>query len=440
MPIVQVNGRRSGTSALTWGQRSILRIIALLEDDAKSANIGSWARMPDDTSVEEAIRWIGHVVETYESLRTRFVPSGDDQVQVLDASGEITVPVTPTERSNLTSSATEHIGTLRQIEFDLAKEWPIRFTVLATGDQALAVVWASSHAVLDMHGMRAFNNALTAVGSDLDPAVQPIDQAAFEASPEGVAVNDRAVNRLYKLYREHDADPPYPRQPPLDGFKYWYASFNSTSLPYALKVISDRYHYSTSVVLFAAFVRAFAAITGRTSVALSTIAANRNRAGTPAAVGTYSLIVPLAVDTSGADWPELLRRTSVSSLGAYRFGAFDVRCDAKVRKQAQSETGAVADFSMCFNDARGTYEEPERVDLHRCGEGSIKWTGHNNIGDNTVFLWIWGGEERRHALGTEPGEIAISLMVDTTRVSLQQAGDMLLGVERVLVEEASIEP
>jgi hypothetical protein len=435
MLTVHIADCRAGQAPLTWGQRSILRIVIMLGEAAQGTNLGTWSRLPAGTRVPEAVDRISQLVSRYESTRTRFVRSDDDWYQLLDGSGDLTIEVESATDADLAEKATAAQTELRGQLFDYAVEWPIRFRLLVDGDRALAVVWTASHLVTDLRGVWAFNTALNAPDVLPDTGIQPLDQAAAEQSPAGQTADEQAMAywRDQVIALDPETDPPHE---PHDGYRFWYAGFESPAMTAALGTLSARHRTTTSVILFAAFTAVLAETLGQDAVTVTLLAANRTRRETRAAVGSFSQLVPVTMTTADVAWPELVRQATMRTLGALRRSAYDPRSLEALRRSVERDRGGFPDLTMSFNDVSGTFEAPEG-EPEALPRGTVRWNDNNNSGDSTLYAWVWGGRETRETWGGPVGRLAFTLMIDTRRISTEQAERLLTGIEERLVHEAA---
>jgi hypothetical protein len=425
---ISVRDCRSGEATLTWGQRSILRIITMLGDDAHTINAGTWAACPPGTDIPAALAMIRRMLVRHESFRTRYVPRGDDRVQVLDGGGAVEVEVVPLDGAELDELA-EHVRVrLRRTLFALADEWPVRFALVVEGDAVRAVVFVGSHAVCDGWALRELRNQLAQPdpAQDGDPGVQPLDQAAFEASPAGIAVDERAMT-YWRRQLTRMPQTLFPQPPgPAHDHRFWYARFESPILSGALPMLARRYSTSTSAVLFAATAAVLAGNAGLETLAMGTVAGNRFRPGTRVAIGTLSQLVLITLPVAGRSFEELVRGAMVGSVDAYRHGGYDLRSLARVTDEVSAERGVCLDMSMWFNDRRLAVPTPPgptsgAVPAER---GKVRWVTYNDEGDSKFYLYVDGTHDA----------VSLYLMTDTRYLAPTTTEQVLAEIEDVLVD------
>lgn len=426
MPPVPVAGCRSGEAGLTWGQGAILRILEMLGEEDHTANLGTWSALPRSTMVSDAVEWIGRLVVGYDALRTRYVTVDGQTHQIVDPAGSLPVEVVELTRPGRDESE-QVVERLKATRFDRATEWPVRFAVLTRGGVAVRTAFAWSHMVADAWGMRAFADVLGRLGAPIDPGVQPLDQAAFEASPAGETMNARAA----EYWRAHlSAMPatmfPGPSRAPHAGARFWYADFQSPRLAAALPGLARRHGTTTAAVLHSAIAAAMAAHAGTDRCAMGMVAANRARAGTRAALGSYSQLVPVTLPVGGRSWTDLIGGATEAGLLAMRHGAYHPDTWPSVAEAVERDRGESLEVAQWLNDTRLPMPTPD-IPVNPAAlppTGTPDWCRHTDRGDSTVYFFVYGTQ----------GRAGLQVMFDTTRISLSEAENLLAGIERGLVD------
>ncbi|MEV6596743.1 condensation domain-containing protein [Actinoplanes sp. NPDC051346] len=426
---VTVSGCRWGQAPATWGQANILRILAMLRERAHSANLSECVPLPPGTSVAAATAWIRKLLITFEALRTRYVERDGGWEQILDGAGSLEVELVTTDGQDVMAAAEAEIARLRATPFDLARRWPVRFSLLLRDGYAAGLTFACSHAVSDAWGVRALRTALAMPGGPVDPGVQPLDQAGFETSPAGLRLDERAAEywrtQLTAMPRTLF---PKPGRSAHEGVRFWYAKFDSPVLSAALPYLARRFRTNTSVVLYGAFAAALAANAGVDGCPIGLVAANRSRPGTRTALAPYSQLVPAVVPVSGRDWGAIITGAAGAALTAFRYSASHPRTAAAVTAEVAQSRGVHLDLSLWFNDTRATYAaadggfDPARPPT----AGVADWHDRTDRGDSTVFVYVHG----------DAAHPTLNVMVDTVRLSRPDAERLLADVEQGLLDAA----
>jgi hypothetical protein len=428
MPIIKVRGGRTGRGPLTWGQRAMWRIMLPLGDQVHFTNVASWTALPEHTGVRSALDWVGSLAVAYDSVRTRIVPEGEDWVQVLDGAGELDVEIVPGTPADLAETAAAERLRLKQTVFRADRQWPIRFSLVADGDRALALVWAAAHVVSDLWGRWAFDAAASRPGAAFDAGVQPLDRAAFERSPAGSEVDRKAIAHYRRQLATAGADPfPAAARPPHDGFRSWHGFFTSPALAAGLDAQALAHGTTTAAVLRAAVNSALADEAGVDSLTMTMLAGNRLDPRTRAAFGTFTQFVPTTLRDTGAPWPAVLGRAAVANLQAMQRGSYDPRSLDRLEAELTGAGQHLPDFTMTLDDGRRpAAAAPPRCDPAGASRGKVDWAGGSDGDPYTFFLWVAGDRDA----------IAAEVMVDSTRVGPQQAERILARAEEKLLAAA----
>nr|AKC92681.1 hypothetical protein [Amycolatopsis sp. SANK 60206] len=420
MPIISVSGQRTGEGPLTWGQRAQLRIVLMLGDEAPESNLASMGLLPAGIDVRTALAWIGTLVSAFDSMRTRIVPDSGDWAQVLDGSAEFHVTLVAASATDAAQVAAAERVRLKRTMFRL-DERLVRFSLVVDGNRALALVWAASHLVTDLWGRRALDAVAYTPGGEFDPGIQPLERLAFEQSPTGIDLSKRAITH-YRRQLELTGSDPFPAvRAPRDGFRFWYGTWSSAAMATGMEEQAVANSTTTASVLRAAINSALAEEAGRDRLTMTIVAANRLDPPTRAAVGSFTQLVPTTIGR--AAWPAQVSRAAMANLQALQRGSFD----PLALDDLEAELGTAApDITMTLNDMRLPAVADPTAD-GRSSPGRLDWTGHNNAGASTYYLWV-GGDRTM---------LTAQVMVDSTRLSLDQAECILSRAEARLASSAA---
>nr|AKC92659.1 putative NRPS condensation domain protein [Amycolatopsis sp. SANK 60206] len=428
---VAVTGCRSGEAPVTWGQGGILRILRMLRERTDNANISVWRPLPEGTDIAAALAWIRRLVAGYDVLRTRYLDRPEGIVQVVDGAGEIDVEMIDLGARDGTDTAVEVMFRLRNVHYPLDGPWAYRFALLYRDGLACQIVFACSHGLTDGWGMfGAFRGVLGRPDLEFDPGVQPLDQVAYETSDAGRAQSARARRYWHAQLSVIPAMTfPGPPRSPHEGIRFWYAQFDSPIITTLLPDLAQHHGHTDSTVLYAAFCAAIARAAGVDSCPLGFVSVNRMRRGTQQAIGPYSQLVPIVLPVAGQDPRELIRSAGNAVLSALRHGAYDPAIRDEVMAEVAAERGVEPDLSMWFNDTRVDKiirpREPLLAVVHE--RGIPQWIDRTDRGDSTVFVQVVG----------KPDRMGITVMFDTTRLSIDDAEGLLAGVENWILEAAA---
>ncbi|SNS62756.1 Condensation domain-containing protein, partial [Streptosporangium subroseum] len=203
---VGFSGTRSVTGPFTWGQRQIWRDIQLMPD-AAFYNVSQVLLTAEGLQLDDVLDQLTALLGRHESLRTLFGAddAGDLRQRVL-AKGEVEVEVL------LADSDTDHdiVGLFEEEErrlvgvaFDNAVEVPFRALIGVLDGMPRVLILCVSHLAADLLSVRILVDELSAALTALiagrrPPEVptsrQPIDQAEWERSAEGIRRMDKALH------------------------------------------------------------------------------------------------------------------------------------------------------------------------------------------------------------------------------------------------------
>ncbi|MER6626271.1 condensation domain-containing protein, partial [Streptomyces sp. NPDC000931] len=285
-----------------------------------------------DTAVlESAFR---AVARRHEVLRTRFESTGDEPVQVVDASSQIALELVDVsdepdtdERERRALAVVEHHATLG---FDLAAEHPIRVTMVRLADDHHLLLLAIHHIAADGWSMEVFtrelricyDDALTGGSTALaELPVQYADYAAWQRD----RLSGEALERQLGYWRSRLAglepldlptDRPRPTERSAAGDRV-----ELTVPPEVTRRLADL-AASRDSSLFMASLTAFQILlsrwSGQDDVVVGSPTAGRTHADSEALIGFFVNTLVLRTDTSGdPTFDELLGRVRETALGAF---------------------------------------------------------------------------------------------------------------------------
>ncbi|MFD3468131.1 condensation domain-containing protein, partial [Streptomyces sp. NPDC058682] len=150
------------------------------------------------------------IVERHEILRTRYVLSGDEPVQVIDAPSPPDLPLV--DLSDVPDAERElHARELAErdaaIPFDLEREWPVRARLYGLGDAEHLLVVAFHHIACDAWSTGVFAQELssfyTAYTTGGTPAIEPLPvQYADYAAWQRGELTGTGLERQLSYWRE----------------------------------------------------------------------------------------------------------------------------------------------------------------------------------------------------------------------------------------------
>ncbi|MFD2762592.1 amino acid adenylation domain-containing protein [Micromonospora eburnea] len=315
---------RDGALPTSFGQRR-LWFLDQLEPGSAEYLVPLAFRFAGPLDTGALRRAVARVVARHEVLRTRYVGDGGTPVQVVDPPGDIVFDVVDLAGApDAEPQATAIIDAANSRPFDLAREHPLRVTVVRTAAQAHLVTITLHHIAFDAWSMGIFLRELNEAYDDSRSAgplpVQYADFAAWQRDRESEGVFAEQLDywrgRLAGLSPvELTADRPRPaeRDPRGDTL--------DVEVPEAVAAALDRLGGRTGatpfMVLLAAFDVLLGRYTGRSDVAVGTPVAGRSRPETENLVGFFVNNLVMRADLGGnptfTDLVERVRRGAVEA-------------------------------------------------------------------------------------------------------------------------------
>ena len=293
---------RSGR--LTWAQQEWLKWVPLDAPASYEDNI--CAVVPGhDTTVEQATAAVRDLLLRHEGLRTVIEQKGDvstalQHVSAIDAEPAGTIQVC--DEDPYADPAGPVFGAALRTGFALGSQWPIRAVLFAADGIVRHVAFILDHAAMDAWGMRVmledFSRALKARAKDCDPfdptdehdtVEQPLDASAAEASPAGIAYQQRAQElwrrQLLRLRdcldgyvplrapqdRDRDDSDPHGGTPRLQRV----CELTSRRAAKAAEQVAEATRVPASTAFLVAFGAAICAVEGSSHAGVFPFAANR---------------------------------------------------------------------------------------------------------------------------------------------------------------------
>jgi hypothetical protein len=355
--VVSFVGEGGGTGELTWGQQ---RILAAMRRWDAPLSLGDSSPLPASMTVEHIAATLGFIMSRHPALRTRLRYAADGRLlQEVAAAGEIGLEVVDFAGTEAEAAAFAKAMSDRfyRTPFDLTAEWPVRMAVVRHDGRPAYLVAMYSHLVLDAGGVAALiadaatMDPATARSSAPPPAMPPLEQARWEASPDGQRHN-RATLRYWE--RQLRAIParrfPAPADHPPPRIRELLSQ--SPAMDLALRMVAARTGVDTPTVLLAASATALARVTGLLPSASLVMASNRFRSGLADTVSCVTQPGLCVVDVADATFDEAVARAWRASMNAYKNAYCDpVELDA-LQARIGAERGEEIDIFFFFNDRR----------------------------------------------------------------------------------------
>ncbi|MFY1693126.1 condensation domain-containing protein [Plantactinospora sp. WMMB782] len=456
----KVVGGRGGDGPLTLGHLGMLKWIR------QEKPYGRWAaaplELPPGAGVEDVVAALAALVARHEGLRTLF-PGGAEPVQRVLPHCELPVDVYEHGEATAAALVDELFHRLRDGEFDLATELPLR-TAIAVRDgvpTVAAVVY--SHVVVDLMSAELLGREFTALAADParrqlgPPPHQPLDQAAYERSPAGRRRLDTALGyweRHLRRLPQCTWAAPRTTAPPGGATSGW---LWSRAGALALPQITARVGASGSMAVLAAICAVLARRTGHRHFPLPTLASNRTERRLREYIGPLAADSLVPIDADADSYDEQLRRVGGAVLRAGRQAQVDDVARVRMIDQIHHDRGNWYGRDTTFNDA-STFNDSETVPTPGDQAGAAPGDQAGSAPTEQVGAAGTGPEQARAALGEtriwwqdwpdispllawrlmqKRGELVLGVISqDRNRVPPEEIEALLRGVERVLVEAA----
>ncbi|MFC1411639.1 condensation domain-containing protein [Streptacidiphilus sp. N1-12] len=327
---VRYNGGTSGSGPLTLGQDNMIRCIR--RDDPEQINKQAVWPVPEGADLAAALAALRTLAERHESLRTVFPPGpgGFPGWQEVRAEGEFTVTVVeagPLDDLALDAFADELARVDIAGAFDLAEDFPLRFTLVTREELPvrMAVVVCHSGADGASTALLVQEWLALAAGKELPPSTArtPLEVAAAEGSALGRRRAKASLRHWERVLRTSPqavfADSRISGPPDTVSTLI----LRSRAAARDLEAASRRTGATPSTVLLAAFAALVAHRADQPDLVIAALSANRHRPGMADYIGTLAQDAFLSVDAGATDLDELIGRAKAASLAGYWHSTFD---------------------------------------------------------------------------------------------------------------------
>ncbi|HEV2373010.1 MAG TPA: condensation domain-containing protein [Streptosporangiaceae bacterium] len=434
---IPFEGTGAGVGDLSWGQQDIWNTIL---EQHTSLGVGGAFPLPAGKTVADVAADMGYLVSRHPSLRTRlrFGPDGRPK-QVVSSSGEVVLEVVEADGDDPGETAEELYRQYHARNFEYETEWPIRWAVVCSHGKATHFVSEICHLALDGEGAMALAADMEspdrAAGRELPlvVAMQPLEQARWQASEAGQRTNQAALRYWEKLLRAIPARR-FPGSTDERDPRYWDLRFDSPATHLAVQMVAARTRASSSTVLLAAAAVSFASVTGINPAVIRVEVDNRFRRGLADSVSPVGQSGICAIDVADATFDQVVSRAFRSAMGAYKHGYYNPdQLDALVARVGR-ERGEELDLECYVNDRRLVNREepdghPPAIDDVReaLPHSVMSWGPPLTEPNGSCFLHI----------NDVPGTMNCQLFADTRYMSPAHMEAYLRGFETVTVAAAA---
>jgi hypothetical protein len=417
-------GDGCGEDELSWGQADVWTKMVTM---GHALALGGTRALPEGTSLADVESELRYLMHRYQTLRTRlaFDATGWPRQIVHDRSS-IELEVVDVAAGDPAQVAAHIEARYRSDPFDYTREWPLRMAVVRRAERCEHLTLIVSHLAMDGAGALLMMRETAARNTRASSASQPLEQARSQALPAARRQNAAAL-RHWETHLRALPDPAVapsrdPRRP-----RRWTGLFRSTALPRALHAAARREGMDSAPALLAVFALAFARVAGPAVLPLRLVVSNRFRPGLAESVGPVSQPGLCVIDTTGGDFPAVLRRAHGAALAAYKHAYYDRRDLDRVVAAVVAERGPQFNLDVSLNDRRfgGTLQ-----DVAAPEESSFAWLSRADGRSSAFFVNVDGSE----------AALEITLFLDTHFMAPDDGAAVLWAMEEIAVGAAAGQP
>jgi hypothetical protein len=431
---VEFDTRQGRVAPLAWGQQRVARLTTELSTGHAVLNVYNAARLRDDVTIEDVAAAVRRLIETCESLRSRFHLEPVEPYQEVLPSGRVQLGVTDAEGVDW-SAAFSVAADLASAAFE-PDELPVRLRIVTESGQPRYLALALSHLATDFLGLGWILWHLRDVLADLDAVpralevtdrpLQPCDLSEWETSPAGRAEASRAMSRHSRSLSRM----PQSMRPALAGEqldpRYEYVELTSRAAAWCLNQLSNRHRVSETAVAYAVLSLILARSAGLDRAHLQLCVSNRGDRRIGSVVSSLTQDVPTCIDMLDDGLEGLLVRSAGAVAQAVRTGRFPPAEIERARRDVEAARRFPLDLSFWLNSrltASTPADPPTRGQLHdELAKSSIRRVGGDQFSTSTVFTYLdrWDGE------------VSVRMLVDTAYVRRADAQGWLRAIDLVL--------
>lgn len=432
---VAVEGAPSEPTRLTWGQTAILHAMRWMGEEQHYFNHPCTVTFPEAVPIAQVAEALRRLVSEAQVMRTLFTDGPEGPRQTVQGGGEMRFNLVQTGRRAVDDICLRVESELKPLPFG-DDDWPVRGTIVCSGDEALALVWVFKHHAVDGSARDLITSRFLQLvedpaTSETWDAVQPVEQAAYERSSEARSLS-RTACRYWSSVLQRAPKTQFQRRNPPAGRRFVRYGLSSAALSSAATAISARLNVSASSVLLATATAALASLTARNEPVFQLIVGNRNGDRHSKVATAMAQNGIMAVSVAGLDFDQLVRRCARTSLLGYRSGFHDPDDLSALREQREREHGK-ADVSAYFNDARRRPDWPE-------AETAVSRQQLQSLREETEIFPVgeWDRQDAAVFIHTtfHPRNGELYLMADTSCIDRSAIPTMLRAMEDVLVSSA----
>ncbi len=391
---VPFSGDRCGDAPVTIGQRTTLHW-------TQNMTVNRGRMFPalvdlSDTTMADVSAALALLLARHESLRTTYlvgvVQDDGDQTQRVWPSGELSVAVYEIDDDTEDSRAAAYAqlaSSMRELDFELAKELPVRVSVVTGRGAVRFVVLMFSHMAVDFASMAIVVRQLVELAKNPASRVlgerghQPLDQAAYEQSPRGRRRAEAAL-RYWERQRWRIPQCLFAVPPSHSDANDWPPAAILLSRAAALAVphITARTASTPSTVVLAALTTVLGRRAGQRLCPIHALADNRIGRHMHEYVGTLAQDGLVVVDTDSASFDQVIARTGTAILAASWYSLVDTVAAHHSRRRIDhlrgTDLGRDSEFNNTSSHSLTRVRVPGRGELAEVraalADTSLRWS------------------------------------------------------------------
>ncbi len=447
--LVPFRAADQGRGAPSWGQRELWGVGG---QEGRHITLGGVTALPPGTSVEAVIDVLSVLMARHATLRTRFHVAEGLRLrdQVLSSAGQVPLTVIDTDRPE--EAACDAAIGFDRAKFDFGEEWPLRMAVIRHRGALTHMVAVYNHIALDARGLDAMlagvaggngsSGTATPAARTTPPALEPLEQAAWQQSAAGRRQSTRALKHWGRILRE--APTRHFRNQRTDvGAPYVRLVLESQAARLAARAICERTRQSAGYVLLAAYAVAVSRFSGSSVVALRVVVDNRFRPGLATSISSVSQMGLWSIDASAPTFDAVLARALTASLETYKNAYYDPVDRQSLIDSAGRERGEAIILDCCYNDRRREGSGPAQpaslvtpAALRELADRSVlrwePWTALTVPEGETLYLHIDDTPDGRG--------LSFTVCADTAYLAPGEVEECARMIEDVLVQAAVGDP
>ncbi|MDP5317077.1 condensation domain-containing protein [Streptomyces poriferorum] len=432
------HGRRADRAPMTWGQQAIWKSIRWLGEGSHYFNIRRTLPVPPGRTEAQVAAALGQLLSRHEALRTHFRQAATGPEQEVTDEGTFAYTVYDTSPGTGAETAGRLAQELAGTAFDHDRELPLRCALVLEAGAPGQLALAFSHLGVDFWAVRELLADLAALLYDRAgpaPDWQPLDQAAFETEGAGAARGTASLaywrttlSRVPPAMFTRPADDPAPD-------RFVRLRMDSPAVAVATTALADRCRVSTQTVLLAATAAVLGSYSGHNTAVLQLIAVNRHDERSRRLIAAMAENALFAVDSGTGSFEELVRRTFLVGMNAYRHAQYDPLAMDEVLEEAKAASGGELDLSCFFNDKRMHDRWPGLPATDGSAEQLRALTEKTEVS----CVGVWERQDATFFVHTayEPDTCLLHLMADTRLVPRPEIERLLRSFETLLVESVA---